>query len=422
MIVKFFEIFTEYISIILCIHKVARKRFKISWCSLLHFASYMILMYVSKYIAFFKLVLYAYLFIYTRTRVVDSWKHAIKVYVVTMCVIPIFQLILYGVISDTVQDTISIYLWIGIIINSIIILFFVVWKEKYLFILMNIVTRFRKIIFIVLLLFLLKYLISYYTEHKMIDSYYMGQIVICFLIVALMLILWINSENEKRHKIEELRTYQLYTDTFEDAVAAIRMKQHEFDNHINAIKCMQYTIHDIDKLIEEQNKYCDKILQDNKYNKLLKLKTSPILIGYLYSKFTAASTYGVNVGYEIQDININKISINDLIEIIGILFDNAVDAVKYQDNKEIEVKLLQTDNKFVVSIANRSEKKTNSEIEKFFEYGYSTKGKGHGVGLYRVNSLLKKYKAYIQVENISKSDKNYLYFKVMFDLRIKGIA
>lgn len=421
MIVKFLEFVTEYIGIVLCIHKAAGKRSKISLYSLLDFACWALLIFAGENVRFSKLIPYVYLFVYTRVRVADTWRHAVKAYAVTMCAIPIVQLLIYGMISDMLPNIFSMYLW-GIIVNTLIIIFLTVWKEKYLFALMNAVTRFRKIIFFVLLIFLLKSLISYYSEYKMINSYYIDQMIVCFLIVALMLVLWISSENEKRHKAEELRTYQLYTKTFENAVAAIRTKQHEFDNHINAIKCMQYTIHDAEKLIDEQNKYCDRILQDNKYNKLLKLQTSPILIGFLFSKFTAASAHDINVEYEIQDINIKKISINDLIEIIGILFDNAAEALEHLDDKEMEVKLLQIDNEFVVSVANKSERKINSEIEKFFEYGYSTKGIGRGVGLHRANTLLKKYKTCIQVENVSKYDKNYLCFKAVFDVKIKGIA
>ena len=76
--------------------------------------------------------------------------------------------------------------------------------------------------------------------------------------------------------------------------------------------------------------------------------------------------------------------------------------------------MLQSGNMFTVSIANISSWKTNNEIEKFFEYGYSTKGKEHGIGLYRVNMIMKKYKACIQVENITRKDTNYLCFKAMF--------
>ncbi len=360
-----------------------------------------------------KLILFVYWFIYVKTRITDTCKQAIKPYVMTICAIPMIQLLIYAAIGDWVTKIFSIYL-IGTIINTLIIIFFITWKKKYLIALMNIVTKYGRVIFFILLIILLRCLISYFTEYKVINAYSMRQIVICFLIVALMLILWINSENEKRYKAEELRTYQLYTKTFEDAIATIRMKQHEFDNHINAIMCMRLTIHDPEKLLDEQNKYCNKILYENKYNKLLKLQMSPILMGYFYSKFTAVSAHDIDIEYDIQDFNIENVEVSDLIEIIGILFDNAVEAVECQENKKIEVKLLNEHGIFIFSVANASNRKTNSEIEKYFEYGYSTKGEGHGIGLCRVNALLKKYKAYLQVENVNKYDENYLCFKVMF--------
>lgn len=413
MIINFFKILTEYFGMILCIHKVAGKKIKFSWRSLFYFACWVILVFLGDDFRFGKLMLYTYLFIYVKIGVVNSWKHAIKPFLVTMCAIPILQLLIYAVIGRSLTSIFNIYL-IGTIINIIIIVFFIIWKEEYLIELTNIVTKFRGIIFIILLLLLFIYLISYFGEYKVVRAYFMDQIVICFLIVLLMLILWINSENEKKHKAEELRAYQLYTKTFEDAVTTIRMKQHEFDNHINAIKCMHYTIQDIEELFYEQDKYCDRILQDNKYNKLLKFNMSPILSGYLFSKFTAASAHDIDIECEIQDINIEQIAINDLIEVIGILFDNAVEALEEQANKKMEVKLLKEDKRFIISIANISEWKTNSEIEKFFKYGYSTKGMEHGIGLYRVSVLLKKYKASIQVENVKKKNENYLYFKVIF--------
>lgn len=415
MIVRFLEIFTEYLSIILCIYKVAGKRIRFNIYCLTDFICWILLIFAAEKISFAKLISYAYLFLYIRLKVVETWKHALKPFCIMMCAIPMLQLLIYTIVGTIMLmlDRFNIYS-VGVIVNIIIILFLLTWREKYLFVLMNVITKFKRVIFFILIILLFLYLMSYYLEYKMIQSYFIDQLLICFLIIALMFILWISSENEKRHKSEELRTYQLYTKTFEEAVAAIRMRQHEFDNHINAIRCMQYTIHDTQKLIDEQNKYCDKILQDNKYNRLLKMKTSPILIGYLYSKFTAASTNDIQIGYEIEDIGIDYIEISDLIEIIGILFDNAVEALEHQCFKEMEVKLLEENGKLILFIANVSERKANHEIEQFFAYGYSTKGEGRGVGLYRVNALLKKYKADLQVENIAKNDVNYLCFKIMF--------
>lgn len=413
MIVNFFKIFTEYAGIIVCVHKAVRKKIKFDWINLFDFALYMILIFVLESISFGKIVIYVYWFLYIRMRIAETWKQTVKPFAIMMCAIPMLQLMIYTITARKMVGLVGVCL-LMVIINILIIIFFLIWKREYLFILMNIVTKHRKVIFALLLIMLMVYLILYFSEYRTIKSYYMDQIAIYFLFIALVLILWINSENEKRHKAEELRAYQLYTKTFEDAVTTIRMKQHEFDNHINAIKCMRYTIQNKEELFDEQDKYCNRILQDNKYNKLLKLNMSPILTGYLYSKFTAASAHDINITYEIQDVNIEYIVINDLIEIIGVLFDNAVEALREQGDTEMEVKLLKTDDAFMLSVANISGWKTNNEIEKFFEYGYSTKGREHGIGLYRVNTLLKKYKASIQAENITKNDMNYLYFKVIF--------
>lgn len=415
MIVKVLEVFTEYVGIMLCVYRLARNRIKISWKNLLDIICYIVIAFAVENFRFGRLIIYVFLFLNIRLRITDTCKQTIKPFVMMMCAIPMMQLLLFAALGEVMTKIFSIYSVINII-NVIIIVFFLLWKEEYIVFFINTVTKFGRVIFFILLIILFKCLISYFSEYKVINAYSMRQIVICFLIVALMLIFWINSENEKRHKAEELRAYQIYTKTFEDAVTTIRTKQHEFDNHINAIKCMRYTIHDTNKLIDEQDKYCEKVLQDNKYNRLLKLKMSPILVGYLYSKFTAASALGINIEYEIQDIAVTSIAINDLIEIIGILFDNAVEALEeqnHEENKEIEVYMAQTDSNFIISVANVSEWKTNSEIEKFFEYGYSTKGKEHGVGLYRINMLMKKYKINIQVENVAKNDINYLCFKVM---------
>ena len=414
MIVKFLEFLTEYLSIIFCMNKVARKQIKIHWYSLLDFICYVLMMYAVQNAGYGKLIIFSYWFVYTKIRVANTWQQTVKTFIGTICIIPMLQILIYAAISERMQTMFDAY-FMATSTNILIIIVVLLCKQKHLAVLMNLVTKFRKVLFLILLLCLFKCLFSYFSEYKLINAYFMDPLATCFLIMALMVIIGVSAENEKKHKAEELRIYKLYTKTFEDAVMTIRMKQHEFDNHINAIKCMRYTIHDMGELIDEQDKYCNKILQDNKYNKLLKLKMSPILIGYLYSKFTAASAQGMNIDYEVQDVNIEcvNILINDLIEIIGILFDNAVDALRNQIDREIQVRILFEDDKFIISIANISSWKTNSEIEKFFEYGYSTKGKEHGIGLCRANTILKQYKASMQVENVTINDMNYLCFKVV---------
>ena len=46
MIINFFKLFTEYVSIVLCIHKTVEKKIKFSWLGLFDFALYMCLMFI----------------------------------------------------------------------------------------------------------------------------------------------------------------------------------------------------------------------------------------------------------------------------------------------------------------------------------------------------------------------------------------
>ena len=56
----------------------------------------------------------------------------------------------------------------------------------------------------------------------------------------------------KRKKIEilenEIRSYQMYIKPLEELVREIRTRQHEFDNHMNAILNMHYTIDNYEDL------------------------------------------------------------------------------------------------------------------------------------------------------------------------------
>ncbi len=119
MIVRFLEILTEYISIVLCLNKVINKRINIYWYYLVDFVSYMIIMFAVENIRFGKIIIFAYWYFYTKIRVANTWKETIKPYVTTMCLIPMFQLVVYSVISMKLMKIFSVYL-VGLIINILL--------------------------------------------------------------------------------------------------------------------------------------------------------------------------------------------------------------------------------------------------------------------------------------------------------------
>ncbi len=134
MIVRFLQILTEYFAMILCVHKVSKKQIEFSWHSLLDFFLWVTLIIVGENIRFGKLILYIYLFTYVKVRITQNWKKAIRPFVVTMCAIPMLQLVIYSIISIKMMQIFNIYL-VGTIINVLMIIIFAIWRQEYLFIL-----------------------------------------------------------------------------------------------------------------------------------------------------------------------------------------------------------------------------------------------------------------------------------------------
>ena len=210
--------------------------------------------------------------------------------------------------------------------------------------------------------------------------------------------------------------YELYNHAFEETIATIRMRQHEFQNHINAIKCMKYSIENQDELLIEQERYCDDVLRESSIANLLKLRMDPVLVGFLYAKITTAQDAGIQVEYEVNPIDIRgRIETYEMIELIGGLFDNAVEALKEMKTRKIMLKLVNIEKGFIVEVANISRIYSNNEIENFCSYGYSTKAKNRGIGLARIKEIIRKTRATLLIQNQSYKNENYLCFKVCFE-------
>lgn len=76
---------------------------------------------------------------------------------------------------------------------------------------------------------------------------------------------------------------------------------------------------------------------------------------------------------------------NDLLRALGILLDNAIEAVP-GDNGKIHVVLLQEEKELYLAVANNYT--TAPDMTSLYRKGYTTKGKGHGTGLASYRKIL----------------------------------
>lgn len=219
-----------------------------------------------------------------------------------------------------------------------------------------------------------------------------------------------------QQKETELRLYQHYILPLEELVKEIRAKQHEFDNHLNAILNMHLTIDNYAELVERQSEYIRGVVRDDdsrKYLSLLKI-SDKVLAGFLYSKIVRAPAY-VKTEVEVRNLEtISGISEHHLIEIVGTLVDNAYEACTEELNRVI-MEIDSENDRVVFVIKNRMRNVKLEDIGKFFEKGYTTKeGEGkRGLGLYRAKLLTERYGGEITVGTDFIDERNYIYFKVV---------
>ena len=221
-----------------------------------------------------------------------------------------------------------------------------------------------------------------------------------------------NNRKDKLNK-EKLQMQKLYKEAYDKLLDGIRKRQHDFHNHITAIKGMNYIYQDFDELVAKQNEYCNKIMEDNSLNHLVYKCKNPVLDGFLYTKITVALENGIKVDCNatLNSMEDTKYDIFDLIEIAGVLIDNAIEAVMDSKihEKSIDISIFQdAEEKIVIKVCNISPFIPYEKLESFFAEGYTTKGEGRGTGLKKLKKISEKYNGRLFVENVKKDDKNWI--------------
>ena len=201
-------------------------------------------------------------------------------------------------------------------------------------------------------------------------------------------------------------------ENYEDLLTAIRLRQHGFRNHLAALLSIKYTSKSYDELVEKQEQYYSEICEENKFNGLLLLGDS-IIVGFLYKKFQIAEAKGIKVSYIIKGSFLQSIiPIYHLIDMFGILIDNAVEAQNMLEDsiKQLRFFFQEEKESYKIKISNPYPYMNFNIIESWFSLDKSTKGENRGIGLYNVKMLCEKFDAKIICRNRSYENKNWIEF------------
>ncbi|MGN1378527.1 MAG: sensor histidine kinase [Dorea sp.] len=278
------------------------------------------------------------------------------------------------------------------------------------------VRKFLYRIFCVLALLVSVYLVVDFLISRTFDY----RIFLMFLLMVVVII-WGIADWRKTYMLmlkqeAEIKLYQHYIQPLEELVKEIRIKQHEFDNHMNAILNMHLTVDNYEELVARQSEYITEVVRDDESRQCLPLLriSDKVLAGFLYSKIVRAPSY-VKTEVEVKSLEIiSGISEHHLIEIVGTLVDNAYEACTEAKN-QVAMEIDSENDRLVFSIKNQIDEDKVGEINRFFEKGYSTKSDAgkHGLGLYNARMLIQKYKGDIFVCTDKVDDKNYICMRVV---------
>lgn len=213
----------------------------------------------------------------------------------------------------------------------------------------------------------------------------------------------------------DLKQAQLYNKTLTVLHDNIRAFKHDFHNIVHALGGYIDT-----EDIEGLKKYYQQLLNDCQCtNNLTGLSPStinnPAIYNVLASKYHKADELGIKINLEVfLDLNEieNHMKIYEFARILGILFDNAIEATKECDKKIINLTIRKDLNKNrLLLIVENTYKNKDVDTEKIYEKGFSTKPGNSGLGLWKVRQIL------IRNNNLNLfTTKNNEYFKQQLEI------
>lgn len=261
----------------------------------------------------------------------------------------------------------------------------------------------------IIVIFACIYMVKHY------NGLYIGQyFVACMAIV----ILCIMATSWERYKVKaldkemELQAYKVYEESFKNLITEIRVRQHDFKNHINAIYIQHMMCQTYEELVERQKKYCEDIVYENRFADLLRLGDT-MVIGFLYGKLTEADGKGIEVQYKFECGDLKTdIPMYQIITILGNLINNAIEALENNDRKRLFVGMDENEKELHIEVRNTNEAIAWSDVTSLFKKGYSTKGAGRGLGLYSIKKMSREYDFDILFANKEIDGENWVSFEI----------
>jgi|GEM_PF-338900 len=232
-------------------------------------------------------------------------------------------------------------------------------------------------------------------------------IVFSFVILFNVWIVYEQNNSVKREK--RIDAIEHYLPVIDELVSEVRTRQHEFNNKLLAITSIVETANDLTTAKEQIQVYTQNVVMTNHLKEVL-LSDSKVIAGFLYTKMKLAEAKKIHMKTEIHT-NFQQLKIEEyeIVEVLGILLDNAIEACQPHD--EIHIAIDRIEEKIEIRVSNPYAFISNAMFMEMFDKGYTTKNvqsKSRGFGLYNVKQIVLQSGGKLITSNTEVDGRNYV--------------
>ncbi|TFU26690.1 MULTISPECIES: GHKL domain-containing protein [unclassified Streptococcus] len=204
---------------------------------------------------------------------------------------------------------------------------------------------------------------------------------------------------------KNLENYSLH---MEELYREVKGFRHDYTNLLTTLKMgiEAGDLAQIERVYHSVLKDTENRVRDSHFDfgRLVNIQ-EPALKSLLAAKFSEARDKGLEMHLEFPEpIQPKGIKLVDLISIISILVDNAID----ESTSDISIAFFEKGNSQVLIVEN-SIKEEEKDLKSIFDFGYSTKGEARGIGLYNLSRTVG------QLSNVflKTSSNNYIFRQIV---------
>ena len=187
---------------------------------------------------------------------------------------------------------------------------------------------------------------------------------------------------------------------FKNYSTALRAQTHEFMNKMHVIMGL------IEMKAYDELKTFTKEVAYNRQSEVSYIVTRMkdiTLAGFILGKISRSRELDIDFSLSDESELRNELevpSVHDLVLIVGNIVENAFDALANFDGERIvSLSILDFDKEIVITVEDSGPGMDEEVLKNIFTRGYSSKGKGHGYGLYLVKQSIDNLEGSIDVES-----------------------